>query len=50
MMLLGNTRNLIDVQQLRDLCQLIRTQTEEEIDGGSYACLTRLNEREVIFV
>ena len=43
MMLLGNTRNLIDVQQLRDLCQLIRTQTEEEIDGSTDRLTTVLH-------
>ena len=32
MMGLGDTRNLINVEQLRDLCQFIRSESEKEVD------------------
>ena len=46
----GDACHLVEVDELGGVEEVGGAETEEEIDGGSYACLTRLNEREVIFV
>ena len=46
----GDACHFVEVDELGGVEEGGGAEVEEEIDGGSYACLTRLNEREVIFV
>ena len=48
--LFGEACHFVEVDELGGVEEGGGAEVEEEIDGCTYACLTRLNERDVIFV